>query len=1827
MRNKNLPLKRALRSALLVLLLSVVGVANVYASYDFTDVTSTGQTLYFKITNNNEHLCKMVYPGSSNSNPWGTVAQPTGMIFLPALVYYNGATWYVKSIDNYTFYGCTGITEIYISDGINTLGDYSFYGCTSLATVTVGPTVTSIGDYSFWNCPALTTVHFNAVNCSEMYTYYSSTYYSVFNAGTLTTGSSAITSLSIGNGVNRIPNYAFSNSQNLLQELDLPDGLIYIGQQAFYNCNKLTGTLSIPNSVTTIGADAFNSCGGFYGELTLSNQLTTIGNGAFRDCGGLWGDLLIPNSVTSLGDYSFYGCDGITTLTIGEGVTSIGDYSFWNCPLLGTVHFNAVNCTEMYTYVSGGYYYSVFNSGTLNSGSAAITILSVGLGVNRIPNYAFRNCQSLTSYNLPPGLVYIGQQAFYNCHNLTGNLSIPNSVTSIGDEAFNGCYGFNGTLTLSNQLGSIGAGAFNGCSGIIGHVVIPNSVTSLGDYSFYGCMGIEELTIGTGVGSIGDYSFWNCPSLETVHYNAVNCTEMQTYVSGGYYYSVFNSGILNAGSSAIDSLSIGNGVNRIPNYAFRNSQNLSGRLILPNGLISIGQQSFYNCKSLTSVLLIPNSVTSIGSEAFSGCSGLTGTLLLRTQVTSLGAGAFSGCSGLTRLVMSDGMETIGNSAFSGCMGLEGQLIIPNTVTSIGDNAFYGCTSITDLTIGTGVTTIGDYAFWNCPSLTTVHFNAVNCTEMHTYVSGGYYYSVFNSGILNSGSSAIENLTIGNGVNRIPNYAFRNSQNISGNLVLPNGLISIGQQSFYNCNSLTGSLTMHNLVTSIGSDAFNGCSGFTDTLKLSNQLGSIGSGAFSGCSGLTGPVVIPNSVTTLGDNSFYGCTGITELTIGTGVTSIGDYSFWNCPSLTKVNYNAVNCTEMQTYVSGGYYYSVFNSGTQNSGSSAIISLTIGNGVNRIPNYAFRNSTNLSGALTIPNNVSYIGKSAFYNCGNLVGTLTIPNMVTSIGDNAFDGCCGFTETLTLSNQLTTIGQSAFNGCSGLTGHLVIPNSVTSLGDYSFYGCTGISELTIGESVSSIGDYSFWNCPSLATVHFNAMNCGEMQTYISGGYYYSVFNSGTLASGVPSIMTLTLGTGVNKIPNYAFKNCSSLLGVSFPQALATIGTSAFQGCMHLSSLTLLPTTPPSVGNNAFYDVPLTIPVFVPCNLSGTYAASGGWSQFSNIMELCSNQIVATNYPAGSGTVTGSGTYAPGQICFLTAIANEGYTFYQWRNRNGEVVSTNSTYNFTVFEAGSYVAIFLPLSTYTVSASINPSEGGNVTGAGYYTQGTTCTLTATPNNGYTFVNWTENGAAVSSSAIYSFIASGSRNLVANFSSTTANYTVNALSVPVHGGTVTGGGTYAQGSVCTLTATPNIGYSFLNWRGGGSGTIVSNDPTFTFTVNGDQEFLAYFEPTNATYTEAKYLSEGWNWWSTSIEQTGINGLSQIEASLGNDGMMIKSRLNGFVTNYNGQWLGQLTSINNESTYLILTNAGCWISVTGHDATPEEHPISLPMGWSWIGCPIGTTMSVSTAMASLTPVANDQLKSRDGFAVYHPSLGWIGTLETLSPGMGLMFNSHNANTVTLTYPSSAREELLKENITAKDNHWKPIMQSFPHNMTVIAVVEMDDVEIQGEHYEIAAFANGECRGSARLMPIEALNRYMAFLTIYGDESAELNFALYNVETGKEYFDSEGNLGFAANAAVGDLMDPFRVSFRGTTGLDEWTNSFHVYPNPVEKGQIVNFDLPSMDHGEMLVEIINALGVVEAKFTVSQQNKLTFNAPAVAGIYTLRITTEGKKTCFRKLIVR
>ena len=247
------------------------------------------------------------------------------------------------------------------------------------------------------------------------------------------------------------------------------------------------------------------------------------------------------------------------------------------------------------------------------------------------------------------------------------------------------------------------------------------------------------------------------------------------------------------------------------------------------------------------------------------------------------------------------------------------------------------------------------------------------------------------------------------------------------------------------------------------------------------------------------------------------------------------------------------------------------------------------------------------------------------------------------------------------------------------------------------------------------------------------------------------------------------------------------------------------------------------------------VSTNTTYQFAVDGNRS-FVAHFEVEQYTIAASANPSQGGSVTGDGTFTYGQQVSLSATPNTGYNFVNW-TENGNVVSTNANYSFTATTSRTLVANF-QVFTYTISASANPVAGGTVNGAGDYSHGQSVTLSAVANPGYDFINWTENGSVVSTDAEYSFTATASRTLVANFESIT--YTITANVNPEEGGTVSGADNFNYGSSCTLTASANTGYQFVNWTDS-KGSVVSYNASYSFTVTSDSTYQANFTKTTAT--------------------------------------------------------------------------------------------------------------------------------------------------------------------------------------------------------------------------------------------------------------------------------------------------------------------------------------------------------------------------------------------------
>ena len=206
---------------------------------------------------------------------------------------------------------------------------------------------------------------------------------------------------------------------------------------------------------------------------------------------------------------------------------------------------------------------------------------------------------------------------------------------------------------------------------------------------------------------------------------------------------------------------------------------------------------------------------------------------------------------------------------------------------------------------------------------------------------------------------------------------------------------------------------------------------------------------------------------------------------------------------------------------------------------------------------------------------------------------------------------------------------------------------------------------------------------------------------------------------------------------------------------------------------------------------------------------------------QVITSASPTQGGITTGDGYFAEDAPVSVSATSNQNYSFAYWSVGN-TIVSYDTLYEFSMPANNIIVTADFIAATYLLTLVVEPGGSGSVTGGGIYSPGQLVSVSATPNLGYSFVNWTLNNAVVSTQPTFQFsMPAGNVTLIANFELTT--YELTLLASPPGGGTVIGAGNYVAGEIVTVSAIANQGYNFVNWTI--NGNVVSWQPEYIFTM------------------------------------------------------------------------------------------------------------------------------------------------------------------------------------------------------------------------------------------------------------------------------------------------------------------------------------------------------------------------------------------------------------------
>ena len=179
----------------------------------------------------------------------------------------------------------------------------------------------------------------------------------------------------------------------------------------------------------------------------------------------------------------------------------------------------------------------------------------------------------------------------------------------------------------------------------------------------------------------------------------------------------------------------------------------------------------------------------------------------------------------------------------------------------------------------------------------------------------------------------------------------------------------------------------------------------------------------------------------------------------------------------------------------------------------------------------------------------------------------------------------------------------------------------------------------------------------------------------------------------------------------------------------------------------------------------------------------QKDNIVEIATN-----GGNASKETPTESVPTTPYNLsAFAKQDGTYGHTYVHTASRTARyyvykaTVSADGAVSFMVSNNCyiAYIKVLRPYTAYTLTTTASPAAGGSISGNddGTYKANTTVNLTATPNAGYDFANWTINGTEVGTETTYSVTMDADKEVVANFAaqsrgvSTTTIWTFNSMS------------------------------------------------------------------------------------------------------------------------------------------------------------------------------------------------------------------------------------------------------------------------------------------------------------------------------------------------------------------------------------------------------------------------------------------------------------------------
>ena len=1223
-----------------------------------------------------------------------------------------------KFLGQYAFWGCSVLKKVYLPV-VSAIGRYSFDGCVGIAQLKLGTTVPSVGENAFRNTAA--TRYLVLVNASGT-SLTGTTLTNAKNAYMADAGWNATTQkwhgwsfdwklrLSVnGNDiVGASLEHALASSGIALGDITsivISAGEFVAADWEYLKANRTTISklekFTITNGISSV-ADIPNTYGnGCFGDAIKEvqiNKVKVIGVSAFDKSPNLT-KVSLPDATT-LSQWAFFECLKLESVSI-PAVTTIGFSAFYRCKSLSRLLL--LKTTDIGS--------QAFN------GCAALTELWLGITPPTVVNDVFAN---------GPAKRYLRPMV---------NSSTPADATAIanykaiddGNTADNKWYGWeldwvalsvNGadavrdtSLQAAIEASGVELGEITSLSIEQGNIVTADWTYLYSKKTLLNQL--SEFTINSGVGDVSNSMYGR---------QRIGTPPRVRYV----YYSVFG--------SSLRSFTAKRGLNEIPQSAFSGCSNLT-MVDVPNLDGKVQASAFNNCTKLVSIDL--KKATQVSANAFSGDTMLCSVKC--PAVTSIGDNAFKNCKSLTHIALGATPPTVNNAnAFEGTATTRYIELLDANGTLTGtqlDNAQTQYKNVND-----GNTTDSYWYGWAIERHIQIKINGgneQNGSSLEAAIGSFTLSSITSIEVVGgafmtadweylkskqSNLSALTSLVITNGVSMVadlPDAGGNTGVYIPRSIqrVVIHKLKRVGKCGFDACSKLVEAELPD--AVELGQWAFWGCSALKKVYLP--VVSTIGPESFTRCSTLTS-VNLPK-LTSIAASAFSECFTLVQLQLGTAVPSVGPDAFEECPSpryLVLVDADGKPLVgDARTTAQESYKASLGWNATEEKWHGwgfASISLKVNGG---------------------EEHTDATLEDAIAAAGIELGEITSIEVTAGAFMTA-----DWEYLLAQKDQLNALE------------HFVVTD--------------GAEYVAASPDIENVKQGYFGAA-------LKEVSIAKLQ----------VLGVNTFDRGPKNLTTVNL-PDVKEVRGDAFYGCKALTNISLPKA-TNLGDNVFASCSTLVQLQL-GTAVPSVGDEAFKNCPSPrYLVLVDADgkpLMGdelttaqeTYKADAGWDateekwhgwsfatpRIISIVSKNGQVLLEQGVPAGENQYAVVAELNP-TISF-TMKANSGYSggsavVFETGNEANKITTTktNETYSFEM--PAHDVTIRATFSSlYTIKVQANPVAGGTVTGGGNYSSGSSVVVWATPSSGYRFVRWTENGVEKSTEAVYTFNASSSCTLVAEF-------------------------------------------------------------------------------------------------------------------------------------------------------------------------------------------------------------------------------------------------------------------------------------------------------------------------------------------------------------------------------------------------------------------------------------------------------------------------------------